>query len=144
MYGSSDRYWVRIRTWPSPGSVTGSVMIEKFAAVGLPTGRDASRIWVFCSAMGAAYAPPAHAAHARSPVTDGVAGYPNCIPVSRESDRWAWPRPPPWPTSIVTRLRLCRPTATSTTEPGLMPEAQIEQLVSYGARPGMVTRSRYL
>src|ERR1700722_19479040 len=103
MYGSSDRYWVRISTWPSPGSATGSATIEKFAAVGLPTGRDASRIWVFCSAMGAAYAPRAYAAHARRPFTDGVVGYPNCIPDSWESDDRARPRPPPWPTSIATR-----------------------------------------
>jgi hypothetical protein len=67
MYGSSDRYWVRTSTCPSPGSATGSVMIEKFSAVGLPTGRDASRIWVFCSAMGAAYATiTAHAARVSS------------------------------------------------------------------------------
>jgi hypothetical protein len=35
--------------------------------VGRPAGRDASRIWVFCSAMGAAYATiTAHAARVRS------------------------------------------------------------------------------
>jgi hypothetical protein len=135
MYGSSDRYRVRISTWPSPGSATGSVTIEKFPAVGLPTGRDASRIWVFCSAMGAAYATITRVrcprpAPGRSSFADGVVGYPYCIPVSWESDDWALPRVPPWPTSIVTRLRLCRPTATSTTEPGRMPEAQMEQLVS--------------
>src|SRR6202034_1750627 len=83
-------------------------------------------------------------APAPSAFADGVVGYPYCIPVSWESDDWALPRVPPWPTSIVTRLRLCRPTATSTTEPGRMPEAQMEQLVSYGRRPGTVTRSRYL
>jgi hypothetical protein len=127
MYGSSDRYWVRISTWPSPGVPAGSLMIEKFSAVGLPTGRDASRIWVFCSAMGAAYATiTAYAARAARAQADGAVGYPYC---NWESD-CAWPRVPPWPTSIVTRLRLCRPTATSTTEPGRMPEAQMEQLVS--------------
>ena len=58
---------MRISTWPSPGGATGSVTIEKFSAVGLPTGRDASRIWVFCSAMGAAYATiTAYAARVRS------------------------------------------------------------------------------
>ena len=36
----------------------------------------------------------------------------------------------PWPRSIVTRLRLCGATATSTTAPGRIPEAQMEQLVS--------------
>jgi hypothetical protein len=72
------------------------VMIEKFSAVGLPTGRDASRIWVFCSAMAAAYATiTAYAAPASSSFTDGAVGYPYCIPVSRESDNWAWPREPP-------------------------------------------------
>jgi hypothetical protein len=35
----------------------------------------------------------------------------------------------PWPTSIVTRLRLYGLTATSTTAPARIPEAQMEQLV---------------
>src|SRR6185437_2127880 len=55
MYGSSDRYWVLMSTCPSPGSGTGADAIVKFPAVGLPAGRDASRICVFWSAMAAAY-----------------------------------------------------------------------------------------
>jgi hypothetical protein len=50
-------------------------------------------------------------------------------PLSWAPSDCAFPRVSPSPTSIVTRRRLCGLTATSTTAPGRIPEAQMEQLV---------------
>jgi hypothetical protein len=42
MYGSSDRYLVRISTCPSSGRGTGPAVTVKFSVLGRPAGRDAS------------------------------------------------------------------------------------------------------
>ncbi len=43
IYGSSDKYRVRMSTSPSPGEGTGAGTIVKFSSVALPAGREASR-----------------------------------------------------------------------------------------------------
>src|SRR5215472_10518638 len=56
MYGSSERYRVRISTCPPVGAGTGASAIVKFEALGRPAGREASRICTFWSAFGSVMA----------------------------------------------------------------------------------------